>query len=203
MRDELQPPFLELSYFVGRETIEEAFELFLTSESEELRANKARINNLIGVTEKQEILEARGGILNLRTEDQIYDVPKKSLSASDFKLGQKIYNRFLEVADLIDPIYGAILIEYTLEEPDELASAMRSLAFHDFFLSAECFSESVVEAVVRSAGSAVYIERRPRGIYVSMSEVFNPNRSGIPGDDAEERSDQIAEILGRALKSTW
>jgi hypothetical protein len=102
------------------------------------------------------------------------------------------------VADALPSPYGAILVEYSLEEPHELVSDPRSLAFRDFFLSSEFFSAKAIAEIRRIAGSRAYVEQRPRGVYISMSAEFNPDGKNV-SPDALERSARISVVVGNEM----
>ena len=66
------------------------------------------------------------------------------------KLGRTAYKRFLEVAEQVPCIYGAILVEYSLEEPAALREAPRSLAFSNFYLKHFCVDRETLGSILRS-----------------------------------------------------
>jgi hypothetical protein len=136
----------------------------------------------------------------LRTEGEAFCGPWREDRKRLWKLGRRAYQRFVEVADTIPCVYGAILVEYSLEEPHELRADPRSLAFRNFFLSRERLGERAVDEAIRLAGDEAYIEERKAGVYISMAAEFNPKGHGQPWSEAAERSVRISAVVGRAVR---
>jgi hypothetical protein len=174
------PPFLELEYYVG---------------AAELETTIHRLVNGL-----QPGLVVRGGIVILRTEGLAFCGPFRDNRKRLKKLGRRVYQRFVEVADTIPCVYGAILVEYSLEEPEKLRKDPRSLAFRDFFLSRERLENKAIEEAIRLAGDEAYVERRASGVYISMNAEFNPDGRSIPSPESQWISAQISAVIGRAAR---
>jgi hypothetical protein len=195
----LDPPFLELAYYIGRRDMECALRKIVPDIRRGVVPQKLVLPNLVGLLEKPEELEIMKGVLLLRTEGDAFSGPRGMKRPEARTAGRKAYERFVKTANLLDCPYGAILVEYSLEEPEQLLRDQRSLAFLDFFVSRRYFSEDVAKQIVGLAGASAYVELTGKGIYVSMTEDFNPaGRSVTP--DAQERSAQIGTLVGRAFR---
>jgi len=196
----LDPPFLELEYYVGRLSLETAVQQLADGVKPGLIPSKLAIPSAVGLSHKMEELEVIGGVVVLRTEGELLCGTNRDDRARLRKLGGRVYRRFVHVADQIPSVYGAILIEYSLEEPKALRQDPRSLAFRDFFLSSEHLERNAIDEVIRLAGSEAYVERRLRGVYVSMSGEFNPKGQGVLPLEAQERSARISGVIGRVAR---
>jgi hypothetical protein len=196
----LDPPFLELEYYVGRTELETTVHRLVDGVQARLVPSKLVIPNAVGISSKLEELEVIGGVVILRTEGEAFCGPERDDRTQLKKLGRRVYRRFVEVADTIPCVYGAILVEYSLEEPKKLQQDPRSLAFRDFFLSRQRLENRAVEDVLRLAGDEAYIESRATGVYISMSAEFNPKGRSIPSLEAQERSARISAVIGRAAR---
>jgi hypothetical protein len=194
----LDPPFLELEYYVGRNELETTVHRLVDGVQPGLVPDKLVIPNAVGLSPKLEELVVRGGVVMLRTEGEAFCGPFRDDRMRLKKLGRRVYQRFVEVADAIPCVYGAILVEYSLEEPKKLRQDPRSLAFRDFFLSRERLENKAIEEAIRLAGDEAYVENRATGVYISMSAEFNPKGRSIPLLEAQERSVRISAVIGRA-----
>ena len=196
----LDPPFLELEYYVGQDELETTVHRLVDGLQPGLIPSELVIPNAIGLSPKPEELVVRGGVVILRTEGEAFCGPFRGNRMRLKKLGRRVYQRFVEVADAIPCIYGAILVEYSLEEPKKLRQDPRSLAFRDFFLSRERLENKAVEDAIRFAGDEAYVENRATGVYISMNAEFNPKGRSIPSVEAQERSVRISAVIGRAAR---
>lgn len=200
MMSVLDPPFLELEYYVGRAELETTVHRLVDGLQPGLVPSILVIPNAVGLIPKPEELVIRGGVVILRTEGEAFCGPFRDDRMRLKKLGRRVYQRFVEVADAIPCVYGAILVEYSLEEPKKLRQDPQSLAFYDFFLSRERLENKAVEEAIRLAGDEAYVESRATGVYISMSAEFNPKGRSIPLLEAQERSVQISAVIGRAAR---
>jgi hypothetical protein len=196
----LDPPFLELEYYVGRAELETTLHRLVDGLQPGLVPSKLVIPKAVGLSQKSEELVVRGGVVILRTEGLAFCGPFRDNRKRLKKLGRKVYQRFVEVADAIPCVYGAILGEYSLEEPVKLRQDPRSLAFRDFFLSRERLENKAIEEAIRLAGDEAYVESRASGVYTSMNAEFNPKGRSIPSPESQERSVQISAVIGRAAR---
>jgi hypothetical protein len=193
-------PFLELEYYVGRAEMETTIHRLVDGLQPGLVPSYLIIPKAVGLSQKPEELVVRGGVVILRTEGLAFCGPFRDDRRRLKKLGRKVYQRFVEVADAIPCVYGAILVEYSLEEPEKLRQDPRSLAFRDFFLSRERLENKAIEEAIRLAGDEAYVESRASGVYISMNAEFNPKGRSIPWLEAQERSVQISAVIGRAAR---
>jgi hypothetical protein len=196
----LDPPFLELEYYVGLAELEATVHRLVDGPQPRPVPSKLVIPNAVGLSPNLEELVVRGGVVILRTEGEAFCGPFRDNRKRLKKLGRKAYQRFVEVADAIPCLYGAILVEYSLEEPKKLRKDPQSLAFCDFFLSRERLENKAVEEAIRLAGDEAYVESRATGVYISMSAEFNPKGRSIPWLEAQERSVRISAVIGRATR---
>lgn len=163
--------------------------------------SKLVLPDLVGIASGAEELEVDGGVLILRTEGERFCGPERHERARLCRDGEKVYRRFAEVAARIPARYGAILVEYSLEEPAALRQDPRSLAFQNFFLSSAGVERAVLEGVLRIAGADAYVEEIDSvGVYVSMSAEFNPENRSVPSEEAQGRSARISALIGRAVR---
>lgn len=196
----LDAPFLELQYYLERSCVGDAINLLVDGIARDVVPGKLVVPNVVGLSAKPEEIEVIGAVLVLRTEGEAFCGPARENRANLRKLGRRAYGRFLDVAERIQPTYGAILVEYSLEEPRVLRQDPRSLAFRNFFVNRSQLGQSAVDEVLRVAGDDTYIEDREGGVYVSMSAEFNPLGRGIPSLEAQYRSARISAIIGRAAR---
>jgi hypothetical protein len=196
----LDPPFLELQYYVPDASLGAAVAHLVDGLAPGVLPRKLVIPDLVGISQNAEELEVVRSVIVLRTEGEMFCGSNRSERTRLRALGRRVYERFVQVANVVACAYGAILVEYSLEEPEVLRQDPRSLGFRDFFLSAEHFNAEAVNAIVRLAGDAAYVERLNRGVYVSTSGEFNPEGKTLPSDDALERSVRIATVVGQAIR---
>jgi hypothetical protein len=196
----LDPPFLELEYYVGRAELETTVHRLVDGLQPGLVPSKLVISNAVGLSPKPEELAVKGGVVILRTEGEAFCGPFRDDRTRLKKLGRRVYQRFVEVADAIPCVYGAILVEYSLEEPKKLRQDPRSLAFCDFFLSRERLENKAIEEAIRLAGDDAYVESRATGVYISMNAEFNPKGRSIPSPESLWRSARISAVIGRAAR---
>ncbi|WP_438025555.1 hypothetical protein [Sorangium sp. So ce233] len=192
--------FLELSFYVGTAGVLPTLEALVTNLSPGSLPRKIRLPNMVGLIEEAEEIEVLGDIIVLRTEGEAFCGSDRTKVARLKKLGRQVYERFVEVADMIPCIYGAILVECSLENPGALRRDPRSLAFCNFFLSKESLAPVAVQQAVVLAGSDAFVEKHKRGVYISMPAEFNPKGRHVDPLEAQERSTKIAAIIGRAAK---
>jgi hypothetical protein len=192
----LDPPFLELAYYVGSASVSRAVEL-LAGVRDGSPPKKMLFPHAVGISNKVEELELYGGVLVLRTEGEAFCGPDIHTKKAR-ELGLRVYRRFLEVANRIPTTYGAILVEYSLEEPHELRRDPRSLAFRNFFLSRERLGDGVVAEVIRLAGEDTYVEHTGTGVYISMDTDFNPAGRGNSPNEVDGTRARIPAVVGRA-----
>jgi hypothetical protein len=137
MMSTLDPPFLEFEYYFGRAELETTVHRLVDGVQPCLVPSKLAISNAVGLSLKLEELVVRGGVVILRTEGEAFCGLFRDNRMRLKKLGRRVYQIFVEVADAIPCVYVAILVEYSLEEPRKLRQDPRSLAYRDFFLSRE------------------------------------------------------------------
>jgi hypothetical protein len=197
----LDPPFLELEYYVGPAELETTVHRLVDGLQPGIVPSYLVIPKAVGLlSQKPEELVVRGGVVILRTEGLAFCGPFRDNRTRLKKLGRRVYQRFVEVADAIPCVYGAILGEYSLEEPEKLRQDPRSLAFRDFFLSRERLKNKAIEEAIRLAGDEAYVESRATGVYISMNAEFNPKGRSIPSPESQERSVRISAVIGRAAR---
>jgi hypothetical protein len=201
MMSTLDPPFLELEYYVGPAELETTAHRLVDGLQPGIVPSALVMPKTVGLlSQKPEELVVRGGVVILRTEGLAFCGPFRDNRARLKKLGRRVYKRFVEVADAIPCVYGAILVEYSLEEPEKLRQYPRSLAFRDFFLNRERLENKAIEEAIRLAGDEAYVESRASGVYISMNAEFNPKGRSIPSPESQWRSERISAVIGRAAR---
>ena len=198
----LQAPFIELAYFVGRDRVDTALSTVLKrsavvglAPSRRIGSNVYAISNLIGLARDEEA-ETHGGRIILRTEGEIFCGSARTKKRKLLASGRKVYERFLSYVSVLDPFYGAILLEYSLEEPDELRSDPRSLAFRDFYVASRVLGSRDMQQLRALAGTDSFVQEMPNGIYVSTTEECNPEGRSVESVQAQETSVAIGNLLG-------
>ncbi len=193
----LDPPFLELAFYIGESNdVEKQFRV-LVPDLGDNAPRKLGFPDIVGLSEGLEQVEVlHGAIIVLRTEGEAFCGTARKNRGRLMNLGQRVYERFIQVAETLDCTYAAILVEYTLETPRELRRDARTLAFRDFYVSRSNVTSSVIDECVRIAGANAYVEVQSKGVYVSMSAEFNPEHKGLDSAEAQERSCQIGARLG-------
>jgi hypothetical protein len=179
----MQPPFLDLSFYVGKSSVSEAPNSLLFSLAPELPSEVHKI----------------GGCIVIRTEGEAFCGSMRSDTARLRRLGEAVYVAFTAAAERIDCAYGAILVEYTLEEPTELRRDPRSLAFQNFYLGRHWLSATLVSNVISMAPPGAFIEERAQGIDVSTSKEFSPSGSDVDRGLAQAFSIRVAKEIGLAI----
>src|SRR6266850_4831446 len=131
--------------------------------------------------------------MELRTEGEAFCGEPSRLKPRVRALGNIAYSRFVHFAGLLNPVYGAILVEYSLENPDELRRNPRSLAFQNFYLAKRALDERSWSMLYEIMGDRVYWYALPDGLYVSMTMYFNQEAKGIASIEAQALSVKIAD----------
>lgn len=191
----LEPPYLELAFYVGARAANIAYECVATRMGFAVdRERKVTIPGLLGIAPDEELELVRETLL-MRTAGATFCGPTSTHTrALRRRYGQLIYKAFVQFAEDVDCRYGAILVEYSLETPESLRRDSTSLAFQDFYIGKRWIG-SALEGIIGLAGSESYVERLDRGTYISMCGDFNPDRREVPGTEAQRRSVAIAGIL--------
>ncbi|MCC8967785.1 hypothetical protein H8A95_37125 [Bradyrhizobium sp. Pear76] len=196
----MDAPFLELAYFVGEANLKQALDKVRAETPLQGAGGKFTASNVIGIAGPVEQLVVRGGVVELRTEGEAFCGPSGRLDPRARTLGNIAYRRFVHFADLLSPLYGAILVEYSLEDPDELRRYPLSLAFRNFYLAKRALDVRAWSKLHEILGDRAYRHALPDGLYVSMMTDFNPVAKGMTSGEAQELSARIAELLTRALR---
>lgn len=194
----VSPPFLELSYYVGPAGVPPTLAALVKDLPPGEPPTLFELTDpVLGGTEQIAVYD---GIVLLRTCGDAFCGPQGSKLADAKRLGPRVYNRFVAVADLIPCIYGAILIEYSLETPEQLHNGCSSLAFRSFYLDEEALGRAAIEAAITLAGAHAYVEKRSNGVYISTRSWFNPRGRDMRPPDDDDPSARIAAVVGRAAR---
>jgi hypothetical protein len=196
----LSAPFLELAYFVGEANMKQAIDKVRAETPLEEAGRKFTAPGVIGIAGPVEELAVRGGVMELRTEGEVFCGKPSRLKPRARSIGNIVYSKFVHFAGLLNPVYGAILVEYSLESPDELRRDSRSLAFQNFYLAKRALDECSWSALHEIVGDRVYLGALPGGVYISMTTYFNQEAKGIASVEAQALSVKIAELLARSLR---
>jgi len=191
----LEPPFLELAFYVGPKAADKAFE-HLAKEHHVAFGTKRKvvIEGLVGILDGEE-LELKNGTLLVRTSGEVFCGPPSTKTRSlRSRYGHLAYKAFVGFAEKLECCYGAILVEDSLEEPDSLRRDSTSLAFQDFYVGKQ-WAGAAMARIMGVVGSATFLEDLSRGTYFSMCADFNPEKRGVSGVEAQNKSIEIAAIL--------
>ena len=198
----IEPPFLELEYVVrGEQSLSSVAEYFGYQGSVERKDERIKLQcpDILGVAEHGiEEIEKKGEVLLIRTEGEFFCGQERENKIELNRKGGIVYQKFREISCVVDFVYGAILVEYSLETPSELNDS-KSYAFRNFCISTGQFDQDTIESVLDVAGQDSYFEWDEVGLYVSMSSEFNPEGRNIPNQDAVSRSVRIGKILSDKL----
>ena len=195
----LSAPFLELAYFVDEANIKHAIDKVRAETPLEEAGRLFTAPNVIGIAGPVEQLAVRGGVIELRTDGEAFCGKPNGLKPRVRSLGNIAYSRFIHFAGLLDPVYGAILVEYSLESPDELRRDSRSLAFQNFYLAKRALNERAWSTLQEIVGDRAYSRALPGGVYISMTQYFNQEAKGMVSIEAQALSVKIAELLASSL----
>lgn len=99
-------------------------------------------------------------------------------------------------------MYGAILIEYRLETPEELSKDPRSLAFQNFYLSRRRLPSDLVSRALSVVPKQAHIREIERGVYVSMSREYNAEARGVDAELAQRASVSIGSVIGEGMSGS-
>ncbi|AKT37789.1 hypothetical protein [Chondromyces crocatus] len=195
----MDAPFLDFSFYVGAGGVRPAIEALVPGLPLGALPEQIHRPGLIGLMEGAEVLQICDEHVVLRTEGDVFCNHLPDNRSRRKRLGRRVYERFVEVADTIRCFYGAILVEYPLETPEQIRRDPRSLAFRDFFVSEESLDAAMVRDVVALAGEEAFVEMRRRGVHVWMIDELNPIHRHLDELDWHQRSSRIAQVLGNAL----
>jgi hypothetical protein len=196
----MNAPFLELAYFVGEANMKGAIDKVRVETAVEGFGRKFTAPSVIGIAGPAEQLAIRGGVMELRTEGEVFCGRRGQLNPRATSIGNIVYSKFVHFAGLLNPVYGAILVEYSLESTLELRRDSRSLAFQNFYLAKRALDERSWAILHEIVGDSVYRAALPDGLYVSMTTYFNPEAKGLASVEAQALSVKIAGLLARSLR---
>jgi len=108
--------------------------------------------------------------------------------------GERCWRRFLRYCQTLEPDYAAILNENSLPSFRDLKDAKDCRCFCDFFVSAKIYGERLVSQLEGMYPDA-YVERVGKGIFISVSAVYNPKKLKINRLDALKRSAVVSKML--------
>jgi hypothetical protein len=195
----MQAPFLDLAFYVGLETMGDALTAVASRKVSHGPAGELRI---IGLKNREEEVRAVGESVVVRTEAEDFCGTWRANVSRLETLGRQIHSAFVGIAESIDCLYGAILVEYTLEDPEELRRDPRSLAFQNFYLSRARLPLKLVPRLVALVPAGAYVRELDHGVYVSMSREFNPEGRSVESELAQYTSTRIARAIGQALTAS-
>lgn len=89
------------------------------------------------------------------------------------EVGNRVYEKFKALIELLQPAYAAITSEEDLKTPTGLQYDPRNRAFQDFYVSFDFLDSQAIERIKYLYKDA-YIECMKNGIYISTYEYFNP-----------------------------
>jgi hypothetical protein len=135
----------------------------------------------------------------VRTEGEDFCGPFRLNVSRLEAFGRQTYAAFVGVADSIDCLYGAILVEEPLWSPEELRRYPVSFAFQNFYLSRSRLPLTLVSRLLALVPAGAYVREFDRGVYVSMWGEFNPDGRNVESDLAQRASVHIAHAIGETL----
>lgn len=195
----MQAPFLELAFYVGVDKVAGTLNSIDTTRIMHGEASSARI---IGLSNRDEEVRPIHGSIVVRTEGEDFCGVRRHNTYRLEESGRRVYEAFIQVAESIECLYGAILVEYSLESPDELRHDPRSLAFRNFYLSRSRLPTTLISRLLAFVPHEAYVRELDHGVYVSMSREFNLLGRGIASELAQNISTQIGHAIGQELSGT-
>ncbi len=199
----LDAPFLELAYFVGEFNMARAIDAIKSKFHLCGSSPKFAAPSAIGIAGDREELVVRGGVVEFRSEGGAFSGSESRQQPGVRALGEIVFKKFVSIANLVHPLYGAILVEYSLEDPGELRKDSRSLAFRNFFLAKPALDEHAWRLLWGLFDGRVYRFAAPNGVYISTTPYLNPDGKGLPPTDAQELSAKVGSLLATSLRDKW
>ncbi len=133
--------------------------------------------------------------LSIVTDGELICSPLRKKSPERARaIGEKVYERFLELLETLKPTYAAITCEYALECPADLRRDPRSLAFRDFFVSGTDLGRKTLDTV-RKIFDGAYTKAIADGLYVSSFEYLNPAAKALDAETAQWKSVDVAKLI--------
>ncbi len=195
----MDAPFLDLAFYVGVDRIGDAL---ASVASRKVSHGPVGGSPIIRLREREEEVRSVGGTVVVRTEGEDFCGPFRSNTFRLEALGREIYAAFVGIAESIECLYGAILVEYTLEDPEELRRDPRSYAFRDFYLSRSRLPLTLVPRLLALVPPGAYVRELDHGVYISMSWEFNPEHRSVESELALHTSTSIAYAIGQTLTAS-
>jgi hypothetical protein len=196
----LNAPLLSLAWYVGESNITHAVEA--VSQATPVRGSAPTFvaPGSVGIGRRNEELVIRGGKLELRAEGEAFCGPADRPNPRAKVLGTKVYKQFCKFSEIIRPLYGAILVEYSLETPDELRADDRSYAFRNFYIARRALPDRAWRTLEALLGERVFRRDIAAGVYVSMWPNLNPDSKGLPSAEASALSARIGRLFAASLR---
>jgi hypothetical protein len=136
--------------------------------------------------------------LTVITEGEVFcGVLQNEFKSRRREAGMKVYSRFRELVQTLDPEYASITVEHSLQCPADLRRDPRSLAFRDFFVS-ERYLGSKELARIQEIFTGAFIEPISYGFYVSCNADFNPAGRSLESESAQWLSVDAAKVIAFA-----
>jgi hypothetical protein len=125
--------------------------------------------------------------------DVFSGIEKRGLEATARREGRKAYKRFVELVQRLDPDYGSITVEWSLETPTQLAHTPVTRSFANCYLN-----HAIVEGI--SIPPTMYVEELSNGVYVSSDPAFHPTGKSVTYQEYKEFSTKIAANIASLFR---
>lgn len=135
----------------------------------------------------------RAAIAIWTSGDSFWGIGERGTHASTRRDGRIAYKRFIQLVERFDPDYGSITFEWGLETPSELATRTSTPSFYNCYLS-----NAILEAI--TLPSSAYVERLPKGMYISGYEYFNPKGKNMTHAEGDPFSGEVAKKIARLFR---
>jgi hypothetical protein len=135
--------------------------------------------------------------IGIYTDGEPFSYPREYINVPKAKnAGLKIYERFITLARLTKPAYGAVLVEDYLDNPTTLRASLErnttDTFFMDFYLNRSFIGEDNLVRICELYQGA-YFEELDNGIYISCYEYFNPQNISLSFEHRQLSLKQMIE----------
>lgn len=135
----------------------------------------------------------RAAIAIWTSGDSFWGTDERGTHTSARRDGHIAYKRFIQLVQRFDPDYGSITFEWGLETPSELATRTSTPSFYNCYLS-----DAILEDI--TLPSSAYVERLPKGMYISGYEHFNPKGKNMSHAEGDPFSGEVAKKISRLFR---
>lgn len=131
-------------------------------------------------------------------DGSVFFRPPGKTTKSEKKFGKKVYSRFRKLVLGTNPSYAAMTIESGLKCPTDLRNDKKSIAFLDFYVSADFIGRDGI-AMIRDASVGAFHEPLPGGLMTCCSRTF-ASQSSISSESAYLLSASVGRCIASIAK---